>query len=157
MRKANWKRIGRGRNKNVYQNTIELLGALGTTISKDALQQRVSRALKEENNSQGGMPEQVSMLSLTTEVSSLTSDGQNSPSTEPSVSDNGPGAGRPKGTTKSQKKQENVNNLKCIDAIVLEYSSQASAAKSVGRKGDYGYLDKLIDAKKSEFNVKHEI
>ena len=157
MRKANCKSIGRGRNKNVYQNTIELLGALGTTISKDALQQRVSRALKEENNSQGGMPEQVSMLSLTTEVSSLTSDGQNSPSTEPSVSDNGPGAGRPKGTTKSQKKQENVNNLKCIEAIVLEYSSQASSAKSVGRKVDYGYLDKLIDAKKSEFNVKCEI
>ena len=48
MRKANCKRIGRGRNKNVYQNTIELLGALGTTISKDALQQRVSRALKGE-------------------------------------------------------------------------------------------------------------
>ena len=93
MRKTNCRRIGRGRNKNVYQNTIELLGALGTTISKDALQQRVSRALKEENNSQGGMPEQVSMLSLTTEVSSPTSDGQNPPSTEPSVSDNGPGAG----------------------------------------------------------------
>ena len=148
MRKANCKRIGRGRNKNVYQNTIELLGALGTTISKDALQQRVSRALKEENNSQGGMPEQVSMLSLTTQVSSLTSpDGQNSPSTEPSVSDNGPGAGRPKGTTKSQKKQENDNNLKCIKAIVLEYSSQASSAKSFGRKVDYGYLDKLNDAK----------
>ena len=78
MQKANCKRIGRGRNKNVYQNTIELLGALGTTISKDALQQRVSSALKEENNSQGGMPEQVSMLSLTTEVLSLTSpDGEN--------------------------------------------------------------------------------
>ena len=98
------------------------------------------------------------MLCLTTEVLSLTSpDGENSPSTEPSVSDNGPGAGRPKGTTKLQKKQENVNNLKCIEAIVLEYSSQASAAKSVRRKVDYGYLDKLIDAKKSEFNVKREI
>lgn len=48
MRKANCKRIGRGRNKNVYQNTIKLLGALGTTISKDVLQQRVSRALNGE-------------------------------------------------------------------------------------------------------------
>ena len=49
------------------------------TISKEALQQRVSRALKEETNSQSSI----------TEVSSITSpDGEeNSPFTEPSMAD----------------------------------------------------------------------
>ena len=77
------------RNSNIYKHVIKSLGALGMTISKEALQQRVSRALKEETNSQSSIPEQVNMFYLTTEVSSITSpDGEeNSPFTEPSMAD----------------------------------------------------------------------
>ena len=64
------------------------------TISKDLLQQSVSRALKGERNSQSSILEQVNMLCLTTEVLSLTLlDGEkNSPFTEPSIVENGTGA-----------------------------------------------------------------
>ena len=74
-----------GKNNYIYQLAIEALDTVGTTISKLALQQRVSRALKEEKNSQLTVPGQVRMTSSMTEVSSLTSpDVENSPSTETS-------------------------------------------------------------------------
>ena len=92
---------------------------------------------------------QLKLLQLLTTASEEVTN--NSHSVGPST------GGRPRGNKKTQKRQDNENDLKCIKAIVLEYSSQASSAKSVGRKVDYGYLDKLIDAKKSEFNVKREI
>ena len=67
---------------------------LNEVLSKDVLQQRVSRALKGEKNSQSSIPEQVNMLCLTTEGLSLTlPDGEkNSRFTEPSIAENGTGA-----------------------------------------------------------------
>jgi len=159
-----------GKNNNIYQLAIEALDSVGITISKLALQQRVSRELKEEKNSQLTVSGQVRMTSSMTEVSSLTSpDIANSPSTETSpIIDNitseeitnnshrvGTSAGgRSRGTTKTQKKQENENDLKCIEDIVLEYSGQVSAAKSAGEKVEYGCLNKIIEEKKIDFNVK---
>ncbi len=72
-------------------------------MSKDVLQQRVSRALKGEKNYLSSIPEQVNMLCLTTEGLSLTLlDGEkNSRFTEPSIVENGTGvSGRPKGMPK---------------------------------------------------------
>ncbi len=162
-----------GKNNNIYQLAIDALDTVGTTISKLALQQRVSRALKEEKNSQLTVPGQVRMTSSMTEVSSLTSpDIENSPSTEtfPIVDDiaseevtnnshrvGTSAGGQPRGTTKTQKKQENENDLKCIEVIVLEYSGQVSAAKSVEERVEYGCLNKIIEDKKIEFNVEHNI
>ena len=108
-----------------------------------------------------------------TEMSSLTSpDIENSPSTETSpIIDNitseevinnshrvgASTGGRHRGTTKTHKKQENENDLKCIELIVLEYSGQISAAKSTGEKVEYGCLNKMIEEKKIEFNVRCNI
>ena len=36
-----------GRKSNIYQHAVELLQATGVVITKDALQQRVARALKQ--------------------------------------------------------------------------------------------------------------
>ena len=47
--------------------------------------------------------------------------------------------------------------MKYIKAIVLEYSGRVSAAKSVGEKVEYGCLNKVIEDKNIEFNVKHVI
>ena len=83
-----------GRKSNIYQHAVELLQATGVVITKDALQQRVARALKAECKPH--KVEQVMFLipSSETEMSSLTTpDIENSPSTEPCISDKGPGAG----------------------------------------------------------------
>ena len=138
-----------GKKNHIYRLIIKALETVGTTISKLALQKRASRALKEEKNNQLTVPEKVRMTSSMTEVSSLTSpDIENSPSTETSLiiediasevsndshREGTSAGGRPRGTTKTQRKQENENDLKFIDAIALEYSGQVSAAKSVGEK-----------------------
>jgi hypothetical protein len=61
--------------------------------------------------------------------------------------------GRPKGSTKVKKKKDKETKSKCTDAIVLEYSRQYNASKSVGGKVEYGYLERLIDEKKKEFGI----
>ena len=71
-----------GRKSNIYQHAVELLQATGVVITKDALQQRVARALKAEQN-----PDKVEQVSFSfpsseTEISSLTTpDIENSPLT----------------------------------------------------------------------------
>ncbi len=91
-----------GRKSNIYQHAVELLQATGVVITKDALQQRVARALKAEQNPDKVEQVIISIPSSESEISSLTTpDIENSPLTgnPPQFAGHG---GRRKGSMKAQ-------------------------------------------------------
>ena len=105
-----------GGNSNIYQHVIELLGALGTTISTRPCAAKSIKSIERGRD----VPEQVNMLCLTTEGLSLTLlDGEkNSPFTEPSIVENGTGAsGRPKGMPKLHHAVKEM--CKCANVICV--------------------------------------
>ena len=162
-----------GKKSNIYQHAIDLLQATGVVISKDALQQRVARALKAECKPHEVEQVRFSIPSSETEMSSLTTpDIVNSPLTgnlhgdgTPSLyqlADNLPqlesgSGGRRKGSTKAQKQKDIAKELLCIESISKEYEREFSSVKSNGRRVKKGFLKRLIDEKKKEFSVKQSI
>ena len=162
-----------GRKSNIYQHAVDSLQAAGVVITKDALQQRVARALKAECKPHKVEQVRFSIPSSETEMSSLTTpDIENSPLTGNLHGDGTPSlyqladnllqlesgsGGQRKGSTKAQKQKDIAKVLLCIESISKEYEREFSSVKSNGRRVKKGFLKRLIDEKKKEFSVKQSI
>ena len=152
------------KSNHSYKNVIASLQLVGVDITYDALMKRVSRASVEDSIAETRIPNSstesvVSSLSPRKQADdSLISENmaETTSHEDPSLKTpelNSSVGGRPKGSTKAKKKLDKENKSKCTDAIVLEYSRQYNASKSVGGKVEYGYLKRLIDEKKKEFGI----
>ncbi len=108
---------------NLYDIAIKSLQANRVQITKTALQKKVSRSI----NGQIELSEIITRAnSQSSTVSSLSSPSGISSMNEHSLTDassnpHHPGhAGRPKGSSKTQKKAMEVNEQKCLDKILME-------------------------------------
>ena len=143
------------KSNHSYKNVIASLQSVGVDITYDALMKRVARASVEDSI----LAEiRIPKSSAESEVSPLSScnqadeDSLTSENTTETTSHEDPSlktpelksciGGRPKGSTKVKKKKDKETKSKCTDAIVLEYSRQYNASKSVGRGG--GLVGRLI-------------
>jgi hypothetical protein len=147
------------KSNHSYKNVIASLQSVGVGITYDALMKRVARASVEDSIAEIRIPKS----SAESEVSSLSpreqaADSLTSENTATSHDDQSLGipelksrvGGRPKGSTKAKKKNDKETESKCTDSIVMEYSRRYNAAQSVGRKVEYGYLERLIDEKRRD-------
>ena len=137
------------KSNHSYKNVIASLQLVGVDITYDALMKRVSRASVEDSIAETRIPNSstesvVSSLSPRKQADdSLISENmaETTSHEDPSLKTpelNSSVGGRPKGSTKAKKKLDKENKSKCTDAIVLEYSRQYNASKSVGGKVEYG-------------------
>ncbi len=56
--------------------------------------------------------------------------------------------GRPKGSSKTQKKAMEVNEQKCLDKILTEYRKALAESKSADKNVMYGFLQKILNKEK---------
>ena len=61
--------------------------------------------------------------------------------------------GHPKGTTKIEAHQKKTREKNCLDAIASVYTQQKEDSNNNGTRLTKGWVNKIIDAKKKEFNV----
>ena len=138
---------------------------VGVDITYNALMKRVARASAEDSMAEIRIPNSSTELVVSSRSSpqKQADDSLTSENTAETTSHEDPSlktpelkssvGGQPKGSTKAKRKLDKESESKCTDAIVLEYSRQYNASKSVGGKVEYGYLERLINEKKKEFGV----
>lgn len=134
--------------KNSYEEKIASLRALGSTLSKAALYQRVNRAFKNKS----ATPVAEVSADSGSEVSGLSSappvDLPSSNADTPRIQ-----VGRPKGSTNKKKAEDAQKEKDCVNDITYHYATELTARKAEGKRVAKGFLDALIKEKKKEFGV----
>ena len=81
-------------------------------------------------------------------------------SSQPSItttSDPQSKGGRPLGTTDAVKFNQKHITMSCLDAIAHEFHEQKNVAKREGRNEKKGYIERIIEAKRKEFNLPDDV
>ena len=145
------------KNKD-YEVVMATLRQFGVTITKEALHQRVTRALKSivpkvtEINLPSSAWSNASILTSDTALPAASPMSTSPTTTSTPMIATSPvtKAGRPKGSSAVQKRQALITVRECIDEIVLKYSQELALYKSVGRCVTKRYLETSIEKKKTQ-------
>ena len=145
--------------RGALEKAVESLATSGVVISKGALKKRVNRSLVPNPNE----PPQTVITHGDSQVSSLASHTQCNPNEDgdaggdDTVDEAIPKAGRPKGSTNASKREKTERYRQCVAAITYEYATTLTANKLANKRTVKGYLNNLIQQKRTEFNVSDEI